>query len=214
MLKQLFSICSHVLIIQRMLTSRQRKTLSVICSYIRRNGFSPSFSEIAQGLGIKSRGVVHRYVHALENAGYINLIPGRQRNIQLIEETKTNTLPMLGQIAAGQPIEAIEEINSIDPSEELYGENRYALKIKGESMIDIGIHNGDIVIIENQQTAHNGDIVVALVDNTEATLKRFRKLDNDQVELMPENPTMESMVYHQSQVSIQGVLVGQFRTYT
>ncbi len=196
-----------------MLTSCQHKTLSFIRRYIAVNGYSPSFSDIAKGLGIKSRGVVHRYVHALADAGYIDLIPGRQRNIQLRDEHGSNTLPFLGQIAAGQPIEAIEDIQTINASEKLYGENRYALKIKGESMIDIGILDGDIVIVEQKQTAHNGDIVVALVDNSEATLKRFRKINNDQVELIPENSSMEPMIYHQSQVAIQGILVGQFRTY-
>ncbi len=196
-----------------MLTGCQHKTLSFIRRYIAVNGYSPSFSDIAKGLGIKSRGVVHRYVHALADAGYIDLIPGRQRNIQLCDEHRSNTLPFLGQIAAGQPIEAIEDIQTINASEKLYGENRYALKIKGESMIDIGILDGDIVIVEQKQTAHNGDIVVALVDNSEATLKRFRKINNDQVELIPENSSMEPMIYHQSQVAIQGILVGQFRTY-
>lgn len=196
-----------------MLTGCQHKTLSFIRRYIAVNGYSPSFSDIAKGLGIKSRGVVHRYVHALADAGYIDLIPGRQRNIQLRDEHGSKTLPFLGQIAAGQPIEAIEDIQTINASEKLYGENRYALKIKGESMIDIGILDGDIVIVEQKQTAHNGDIVVALVDNSEATLKRFRKINNDQVELIPENSSMEPMIYHQSQVAIQGILVGQFRTY-
>lgn len=196
-----------------MLTSSQHKTLSFIRRYIARNGYSPAFSDIAKGLGIKSRGVVHRYVHALADAGYIDLIPGRHRNIQLRDEHRSNTLPFLGQIAAGQPIEAIEDIQTINASEKLYGENRYALKIKGESMIDVGILDGDIVVIEQKQTAHNGDIVVALVNNSEATLKRFRKIDNDQVELIPENSSMEPITYHQSQVAIQGILVGQFRTY-
>jgi len=198
-----------------MLTASQHKALSFIREYIASNGYSPSFSDIATGLGIKSRGVVHRYVHALADSGHIRLAPGRQRNIQLNDENRADsyTLPFLGQIAAGQPIEAIESMQTINASEKLYGENRYALKVKGDSMIDAGILDGDIVIIEHKPTAHNGDIVVALVDDAEATLKRFRKADNDKVELIPENSEMVTMVYHQSQVAIQGVLVGQFRTY-
>lgn len=196
-----------------MLTASEHKTLSFIREYMASNGYSPSFADIAKGLGIKSRGVVHRYVHALADAGYIDLVSGRQRNIKLKDDVLSNPLPLLGQIAAGYPIEAIEDKQSIDASAELHGENRYALKVRGDSMEDAGILDGDIVIIEHKQSAHNGDIVVALVEDTEATLKRFKKIDNNMVELRPENSTMKPIIYHQSQIAIQGVLVGQFRTY-
>ncbi len=196
-----------------MLTGAQHKTLTYIRDYIAQNGLSPSLSDIATGLGLKSRGVVHRNVHALADAGYIELAPGSQRNIRLLEDETNNELPLLGQIAAGRPLEAIEDKQTINVSEELTGDNRFALRVKGDSMIEAGIFDGDYVIIKSEKTARNGDIVVALIDNEEATLKRFKKLDNNKVELIPENSEMKPMVYHQSQVTIQGILVGQFRTY-
>lgn len=196
-----------------MLTGGQHKALNFIKNYIDVNGYSPSFSDIARGLGLKSRGVVHRYVHALADAGYIELSEGSQRNIQLRNENRRDDIPFLGQIAAGRPIEAIEDKQTINVSEELAGENHYALRVKGDSMVDVGILDGDIVIIKNETIAHNGDIVVALINDEEATLKRFKKISNGKVELIPENSTMEPMVYQQSQVKIQGILVGQFRTY-
>ncbi|MDZ7660920.1 transcriptional repressor LexA [Thiohalophilus sp.] len=196
-----------------MLTGSQHKTLSFIRDYMGAHGYSPSLSDIAKGLGLKSRGVVHRNVHALAEAGFIELVPGRQRNIQLKNKHDQSSVPLLGQIAAGQPIEAIEDKEQVDVSQELTGENRYALKVKGESMIDAGILDGDIVIIRSQQNAQNGDIVVALIDQNEATLKRYMRIDNEHIQLSPENIEMEPMTYHQSRVAIQGVLVGQFRTY-
>lgn len=195
-----------------MLTGSQHKTLAYIREYFSKNSFAPSLSDIADGLGIKSRGVVHRYVHALADAGYIQLIPGRQRNIQL-NENSADELPLLGQIAAGKPIEAIENKQSVNVSHELVGDNRYALRVKGDSMIDAGILDGDVVIIKNQNTARNGDIVVALIDNYEATLKRFKKIMDNKIKLSPENSSMKPMIYQQSRVTIQGILVGQFRSY-
>lgn len=197
-----------------MLTSSQHKALNFIREYISRNGYSPSFADIANGLGIKSRGVVHRYVHALANAGYIEISSGRKRSIKLTEDEPENTLPLLGRIAAGQPIEAIADLDRIDLGTELGGKDRYALKVKGDSMIDAGILDGDIVVIKHQLTARNGDIVVALIDDNETTLKRFRQLDDQHVQLTPENSSMEPMIYPLSQVKIQGVVVGQFRTYS
>lgn len=196
-----------------MLTESQHKALSFIRNYIVTKGYSPSFADIAEGLGLKSRGVVHRHVHALADSGYIELIPGRQRNIKLKDDTGGTGIPYLGQIAAGQPIEAIEDADNIDPTSELTGNNRFALKVKGDSMVDAGILDGDIVVIQQQQMANDGDIVVALVDSCDVTLKRLKKLNNGNVELIPENSTMKPMTYPDSQVKIQGVLVGQFRIY-
>lgn len=196
-----------------MLTENQHKALSFIRDYINSNGYSPSLNDIARGMGFKSRGVAHRYVHALAESGYIELVPGRQRNIMLKDEASGAGIPYLGQIAAGLPIEAIEDTDNIDPSSELTGNNRFALKVKGDSMVDAGILDGDIVVIQQQQTANDGDIVVALVDACDVTLKRFKKLNNGNIELIPENSTMKPMTYPGSQVKIQGVLVGQFRVY-
>ena len=122
-------------------------------------------------------------------------------------------IPLLGRIAAGQPIEAIEDANYLDLAAFFIGPDRYALRVTGESMIDVGILDGDTVILRKQNTANTGDIVVALIDGQEATLKRLGQSVNGVVELMPENAGMSTMRYDASRVSFQGVLVGQLRSY-
>ncbi|MGQ7845114.1 transcriptional repressor LexA [Granulosicoccus sp. 3-233] len=122
-------------------------------------------------------------------------------------------IPLLGRIAAGQPIEAIEDANYLDLAAFFIGPDRYALRVTGESMMDVGILDGDTVILRKQDTAQTGDIVVALIDSQEATLKRLGETRNGIVELIPENSTMSPMRYDASRVSFQGVLVGQLRSY-
>ncbi|MFT4726285.1 MAG: repressor LexA [Granulosicoccus sp.] len=122
-------------------------------------------------------------------------------------------IPLLGRIAAGQPIEAIEDANYLDLAAFFIGPDRYALRVTGESMIEVGILDGDTVILRKQNTANTGDIVVALIDGQEATLKRLGQTLDGVVELMPENVSMATMLYDASRVSFQGVLVGQLRSY-
>jgi len=122
-------------------------------------------------------------------------------------------IPLLGRIAAGQPIEAIEDANYLDLAAFFIGPDRYALRVTGESMIDVGILDGDTVILRKQNTAKTGDIVVALIDGQEATLKRLGETHDGIVELIPENPSMTTMRYSAKRVSFQGVLVGQLRSY-
>ncbi len=199
-----------------MLTLTQRKTHEFIKEYFSEKGYSPTSAEIAKGIGIKSRGVVHRYLKALAEAGHIALTPNRHRNIRLLTSiqdmfTGGATLPLVGAIAAGQPIEAIPQQDSIDVASVFLGVNRYALKVKGDSMIEEGIFDGDIVICERQDSANDGQIVVALIDLEEATLKRLqRNLDNT-VTLHPANSTLKPMQYPAERVTIQGVYVGLIR---
>lgn len=197
-----------------MLTTGQHKTLDFIRRYIAREGFAPTLSEIAEGLGVRSRGSVHRQVQALAEAGYITLLAGRKRGIQLTEaeQQSTNSLPLVGRIAAGQPIEAISGQDKLDLSP-IMGTDRYALVVKGDSMMDIGILDGDTVIIRPCDTARDGDVVVALIDESEATLKRLHHVDGEMLELVPENKTMKPMRYAAERVRVQGVLVGQLRFY-
>lgn len=197
-----------------MLTSGQHKTLDFIRQYMAREGFAPTLSEIAEGLGVRSRGSMHRQVQALADAGYITLLAGRKRGIQLtdVEQPSSNSLPLVGRIAAGQPIEAISGQDRLDLSP-IMGTDRYALVVKGDSMIDIGILDGDTVIIKQSDTARDGDIVVALIDDNEATLKRLHHVDGEVLELVPENKTMQPMRYEIERVRIQGVLAGQLRFY-
>ena len=198
------------------LTDNQRTVLDFIQRYIASRGVSPKLQEIAEGIGISSRGVAHRYVQALVDAGFLAIDKGRHRGIRLLRENphqRENTLPLLGKIAAGKPIEAIpgeDEINLAD----FFGKNNFAVRVQGDSMIDAGILDGDVVVIEFRETANDGDIVVALIDEQEATLKRFKRTPHGRfIQLIPENADMETMVYDASRVRIQGVLVGQMRKY-
>lgn len=198
------------------LTAGQKRAYEFISTYIKENEISPSHAEIAEGLGIKSRGGTHRYVEGLVKAGYVKLIPGRQRNIQIVESFDNNSqvIPFEGRIAAGMPIEAIADKQSLDLNEEFFSDDRYALEVKGDSMIDVGIFDGDTVLIKSQQTAKDKDIVVALIDKEEVTLKRFYRVKNNKVILVPENVEMKPMEYSADRVDIQGVLVAQFRKYS
>jgi repressor LexA len=197
-----------------MLTPTQDRTLTFIRRYLKRRGYAPSLIEIAEGIGITSKGTAHRHVQALADTGYIRLIPGRKRGIELVDEEgiTPTSLPLLGRIAAGQPIEAIAGQDRLDLSD-LLGPNRYALQVKGESMIEAGIFDGDLVVIERCDTADDGDIVVALIDDEEATLKRLKRLKSGRIKLIAANAEMPPLTYAAKRVRIQGVLVCQMRRY-
>jgi len=198
------------------LTDKQQLTLDFIQRYIAIHTVAPKLQEIAEGIGISSRGVAHRYVRALIDSGYISMDSGRHRGICLC---KPNThkpesiLPLLGKIAAGKPIEAIPGEDQID-LRDFFGHNNFAVRVQGDSMIEAGIMDGDTVIIEFKETANDGDIVVALIDESETTLKRFKRSNKGKyIKLIPANKDMEEMVYEASRVRIQGVLIGQLRKY-
>ena len=196
-----------------MLTRSQQKTYEFIQHFIFENGFSPTSSEIAKGIGIKSKGVAHRYVKALCDAGLISVIPNRHRNIQLSEASNAGdmTLPIIGRIAAGQPIEAIQSNETLNVAHTLIGANRYVLQVEGDSMIGDNICNGDYVICEHRKTASDGEIVVALIDNQEATLKRLQRNTDDTITLLPSNPKLSPMVYGADRVHVQGIYIGLLR---
>jgi len=203
-----------------LLTDNQRKVLGFIQRYIALNTVPPKLQEIAKGIGIRSRGVAHRYVQALVEAGFVAVDSGRHRGIRLLNSgLESNpyrtemTLPLLGTIAAGRPIEAIpgqDEISFTD----FFGSNNFAIQVKGDSMIEVGIFDGDTVVIKFCETANDGDIVVALIDEHETTLKKFKRSDRGRyIKLIPANSEMEPMVYEAERIRIQGVLVGQLRKY-
>ncbi len=197
-----------------MLTPRQLQTLNFIRHFIATHQHAPSLTEIAHGIGIRSKGVAHRYVQALADAGHLILHPGRQRGLELVEEERADMLsmPLMGCIAAGQPIEAIPGQDVLNLGE-LLGADRYALRVKGDSMIDAGIQDGDTVIIEQRGHADDGEIVVALIDGEEATLKRLKTRQDGCVELIAENPEMPPLIYAAERIAVQGVLVGLLRCY-
>ena len=197
-----------------MITQSQHKTLSFIRQFIARHDYAPTLAEIVTGLGLRSKGSLHKHVQALADAGYLHIASGQHRGIQLTQqaEAQMHSLPLLGRIAAGQPIEAIPGEDTLNLTEFLLGPDRFALRVQGDSMVGAGILDGDTVIIERRDTAANDDIVVALIDNNEATLKRLRHR-GERIELIPENAAYQTQIYPADRVNIQGVLVGQLRTY-
>jgi len=197
-----------------MLTRRQQQTLEFIRTYIAQHAHAPSLAEIAAGIGSASVTLAHRYTRALADAGQIKLLPGRKRAIEIPDKKRrAHVLPLVGKIAAGQPIEALPDADEIDLTVFFTGINRFVLRVQGDSMVEDGILDGDMVIVEKRATANNGEIVVALIDGTDATLKRFQLNADGSVTLRPANATMPPLRYSAKRVQIQGVVVGQMRSY-
>jgi repressor LexA len=196
------------------LTSLEQKMLRMIRGYLAQHAQGPTLTEIGTTLGISSKGTVHRYVQALVEKGYLHHTERGWRGIRLTEHIPHShtTLPLVGRIAAGRPIEAITDRDEISFAD-FSTQDNFALEVQGDSMCEIGILDGDIVIIKSQADARDGDIVVALIDEQEATLKRYRPMANGKIKLIPENTEMQPMVYAAERVQIQGVLVGQMRRY-
>jgi len=197
-----------------MLTLAQRRTFEFIKQFMAAHDYAPTAAEIAQGIGINSRGVVHRNLKALAKAGCIQLTPNRHRNIRLLTTNMASPkslLPLLGEIAAGQPIEAVEQHEAIDVANIFLGDERFALRVKGDSMIDEGIFDGDLVVCTRAEQAQNGQIVVALIDQHEATLKRFQRGPSDMITLHPANANHQAQVYPSHKVQIQGLYIGLLR---
>lgn len=217
-----------------MLTEKQYKLLLFINKTLKETGCSPSFEEMKQAVSLKSKSGIHALIEALVERGFIKKLPHKARALEvirmpkfkpsaIIEEEKKREIalqnsaaqiPLYGKIAAGTPIEAIaNETETIPvPFEMVTHGQFYALTIEGESMIEAGIMDGDTVIIKKTETANNGDIVVALVDNNEATLKMIKK-DGENIHLIPYNKDYETRILPASRVKIQGRLSGLLRTY-
>ncbi len=198
-----------------MLTTQEQNTLQFIRNYLAQHGYAPKFKEIGMAIGVSSQGTIHRYVQSLEDKGYINRVKGNSRGMSLVELPLVSppTIPLVGKIAAGLPIEAIEDQQELNLAEMFMGPELFALRVTGDSMMDAGILDEDYVIIRKTPVANDGDIVVAMIDKSEATLKRFKRRTEGQVALIPENSEMEPMIYPAERVTIHGVLVGQLRNY-
>jgi len=196
------------------LTRRQQE----IHAYLRENAdrfdHPPTYDELCQALGLSSRGSLHKHVQALIQAGLVEPMDGSHRGIRLVApEPQEAGIPFLGTIAAGRPIEAVPQPEYLQVPEELLGSRPcYVLQVSGDSMIEEGILDGDYVVIEQRDSAGNGEIVVALVHHEEATLKRIEQTP-EQVILHPANSGMKPMAYLPDEVQIQGVLCGLLRSY-
>lgn len=197
------------------LTRRQRE----IYEYLQENADQPppTLDELAQALGMTSRGSLHRHIQALVDAGLVAPMEGKKRGVRLAQAAADNDeeegLPLLGRIAAGRPIEALAQPERFDVPPQLRRDRPcYVLEVEGDSMMEDGIFDGDWVVVEERQTADNGELVVALVDGEEATLKRLEQRPG-QVVLHPANADYQPQVYRPEQVTIQGVVVSQMRRY-
>lgn len=203
------------------LTKRQRDVLSYIIESTRERGFPPSVREICQGVGLKSPSTVHSHLSSLEQKGYIRRDPSKGRAIEIVLDDAglspvdfddVVAVPLLGRVTAGTPILAVENIEEYLPLPRSLTRGAqdgvFLLKVEGSSMIDSGILDGDTVVVRRQNHADNGDIVVAMVGDEEATVKRFYR-EKDAVRLQPENRSMEPIITRD--VTILGLVVGLFR---
>ncbi len=204
------------------ITRRQREVYDYISEFVTKNGYSPSFDEIGKGLGLSSLATVHKHISNLEKKGLLTRDYNRSRSIDLVapkgrlkQSMAVNTamvLPLLGRIAAGQPIEAVQNPETISLADFVRSKEVFVLAVRGDSMQDEHILSGDYVLVEKAKTAHNGDIVVALVDETDATLKRFYR-EGDNIRLQPSNATMKPIIVPAATVAIQGRVIGVLRKY-
>jgi len=204
------------------LTRKQQQLLDFLIENQEQFPQPPTLDELCLAMGLKSRGSLHKHIQGLINSGYVEAFNGKQRGVRLSAQCLSeNTIlkgqeqgtPFVGVIAAGTPIEALENICYMNVPDAIKTEKPcYILQVKGDSMIDDGIFDGDWVIIEQQSHARNGQIVVALIDKSDATLKYIEQYPHETV-LIPANKNMQVMRFHPQQVEIQGVLVGQMRSY-
>lgn len=196
------------------LTKRQKEVLDYLKGYVSQNGYAPTFNEIAVEFGFSSKGTVYKHIKALREKGLIHHEWNKTRAIEIPKDSGSlSNLPVLGTVAAGIPIEAIENPESLDvPSSFLRRGEHYVLKVSGDSMIDEHIADGDYIIVKKRGSAENGETVIALVDNNEATIKRYYHRGSE-VELRPANELMEALVLDPDRVQIRGVVVGVMRKY-
>lgn len=192
----------------QIITKRQKQVLDYIKGFRKKWGYAPSYQEIIKHLGLSSVSTAHHHVKALKALGLLKKEENQPRAIDICDNEQLMSLPLLGTIAAGEPIEAIQEkeIIAIPKSKLTKNGEFYALRVSGSSMIDENINDGDIVIVKSQPTANNGDKVVALIDNQEVTLKKLYK-DNNSIRLQPANPTIDPLILNPKRVSIQGIVV-------
>ena len=198
------------------LTKRQREILDYLSDFIQQHGYAPSLEEIGKRFNLSSLATVHKHLTNLQDKGFIKRAWNRSRSVELMPTRmggRAIELPLLGYVAAGAPIEAVAGTESIAVPEEMVGRrDTYVLRVKGSSMIDEQIRDGDFVIVEDRKTADNGEMVIALLGGQDVTLKKFYR-DNGRIRLQPANPMMEPIVVPSDHVQIQGVVVGVMRRY-
>jgi repressor LexA len=205
------------------LTRRQKEVLEFIASFQVENGYSPSYEEIARGLDLASIATVHKHVSALQTKNYLHRSHNQSRSIEVapryLQEQRRNRfeasmeVPVLGSIAAGQPVEAYDDKSTLSFADFVGQKDTYALRVRGSSMIEDHICEGDMILIEKSQEARDGEIVVALVGGSETTLKRFYREPGNMIRLQPANASMSPIRVPAQQVQIQGRLLAVLRKY-
>ena len=197
------------------ITRRQKEILDYLRNFLDQQGYSPTLEEIAHHFSLASLNGVYKHLRALEERGCIRRLTNQARSIQLVdpESTSSAVLPLLGYVTAGQPLEAVvnEENIAVPETFQTRGTN-YVLQVQGESMIEEHIQDGDYVILEQRSEAHNGEMVVALIDGEKATLKKFYR-EQDKIRLQPANAALEPIWTTEDKIQIQGVVVGIMRKY-
>lgn len=202
------------------LTRRQRQLYDFIAGFVERQGYSPSFEEIREGMGLNSLATVHKHVTNLEKKGLLKRGYNRSRSIDLLPPrgkmkqvlAAPPSLPLMGRIAAGRPIESMENPETINFSDFTRSKDVYVLEVSGDSMQDEHIVEGDYILVERTQVAVNGELVVALVDGAETTLKRIYR-EGDYIRLQPSNAAMQPITVPAGSVQIQGRVIGVLRKY-
>jgi len=199
------------------LTKRQREILNYLNEFIQQHGYAPSLEEIGHRFNLSSLATVHKHLTNLQDKGFIRRSWNRSRSVELLPSRsggRAIELPMLGYVAAGMPIEAVTSGESIAVPESLVAGRRdtYVLRVKGESMIEEQIRDGDWVVVEDRKSADNGEMVIALVGGQDVTLKKFYR-EAGRIRLQPANPTMQPIYVDPDGVQIQGVVVGVMRKY-
>lgn len=194
------------------ITRRQKEVIDFLSSFTQKHGYSPSYEEIAHGLGLTSLATVHKHVTNLQNKGLLQRAHNRSRSIDVLPARSSGRLPLMGRIAAGQPIEAVETAESISLADIIGNRKVFALEVRGDSMRDEHIVSGDYVLVEQTNTAREGEIIVALVDGSDATLKRFYR-EGSMIRLQPSNKEMAPIFAPAINVTIQGKVLGVLRKY-
>jgi len=204
------------------LTKRQRQVLDFLTQFIEERGYSPSLQEIAEGIGCSSIATVHKHLAHLEEKGMIRRVANRSRSVEPLKELARRgarrrgrfKIPLLGEVAAGRPIEAIEENEHLAlPDDLIRGREIFALRVRGNSMLEEQIRDGDIILVERTATAENGQTVVALIDGADVTVKIWYRQDDGMVRLEPANASMEPLVLRAEHVAIHGRVIGLLRKY-
>ncbi len=197
------------------LTKRQKEILDFVREHVGTHGYAPTLQEIGSRFGLSSPATVYKHIEQLVQKGYLRKAPHQGRGIQLVdpEPVRTVEVPLLGQLAAGRPIQAVANPETLNLPPDFVGRKpTYALRVRGNSLIDEQIRDGDIVIVEDRTTAETGETVIALLPGGEVTLKKFLR-EGSVIRLQPANPTIEPLFVDEADVRIQGVVIGIMRRY-